>query len=484
MADVYQLTDLCQARTKTRHYDPSPSPNISRWVEPNESTSSLQQRSHPSITQYDAQKQHNLLGYAEADQYPPNLSLARDSSKDDRFPEGGVRSWSVVFGSLCALTASMGLLNSIGTFQAYISTHQLNDYSDGTVGWIFSLYICLSFICGIQTGPVFDAKGPRLLIFAGSLLLVLSMFLLGVCTEYWHFIMVFGILGGIATSLVFTPAVSSVGHFFLVRRGLATGIAMTGGSIGGVIFPLLLQSLFPKIGFAWATRVMGFIILVLLVFANIFLRSRLPPKTGSSILPDLRIFRDIAFTFTTAGIFFVEWGLFIPLSYLTSYALSHGVPVNLAYQLIAIFNGSSFFGRWLPGLVSDKFGRFNIMIVTIILCLITTFALWYPAGGSTAMIIAYAVSFGFASGSNIGLTPVCVGQLVETEMYGRYYATCYTIVSLGTLTGIPIAGQILSANRGGYWGLIVFTGSSYAAGLACFGIARIRQTGWRLKAIY
>ena len=34
-------------------------------------------------------------------------------------------------------------------------------------------------------------------------------------------------------------------------------------------------------------------------------------------------------------------------------------------------------------------------------------------------------------GSNISLTPVCVGQLCDTEVFGRWYATCYTIVSIG-----------------------------------------------------
>lgn len=52
------------------------------------------------------------------------------------------------------------------------------------------------------------------------------------------------------------------------------------------------------------------------------------------------------------------------------------------------------------------------------------------------------------------------------------------------LTGIPIAGEILARNEGDYWGLIVFTGLSYAAGLICFTTARILKVGWKLTAIY
>lgn len=59
------------------------------------------------------------------------------------YPEGGLRAWSVVFGSFCGMFASFGLMNSIGIFQAYLSTHQLAHYSDGTIGWISSLFVFL-----------------------------------------------------------------------------------------------------------------------------------------------------------------------------------------------------------------------------------------------------------------------------------------------------------------------------------------------------
>jgi MFS family permease len=245
----------------------------------------------------------------------------------------------------------------------------------------------------------------------------------------------FGVLGGVGTSLIFTPAVSSISHWFLVRRGNATGIAATGGAVGGVIFPLMLQNLFLKVGWEWATRIQGFIYIGLLLLANLFIRSRLPPKPGGSVLPDFRIFRDVPFALTTIGVFFAEWGLFVPISYLTSYALNSGTfSTTFAYQLIAIFNAGSILGRWLPGYVADKAGRVNLMIVCLILCALSALGLWLPAtvlsasgSGSDSTIlgltIAFSVLFGFGSGSNISLTPVCVGQLCVTEEYGRYYST-------------------------------------------------------------
>lgn len=354
------------------------------------------------------------------------------------------------------------------------------------------MYSFLVFFCGLQIGPVFDAKGPRLLILGGSVLTVFCMMLLGQCTAYWHFIVVFSIIGGVGSSLLFTPAVAAISHYFNRRRSTATGLATTGGAIGGIIFPLSLQSLLPKLGFAWSTRIIGFIFLVLAIIANLLVRSRLPPKkTGlsSSVLPDLRIFLDGtgAFALVTAGTWLMELGLFVPISYLTSYCLANGVDRSFSYQMIAILSAGSVFGRYLPGILADRIGRFNTMIMMLFLCLVTVLGLWFPAADSGAivpLVVVYAVIFGFASGSNISLTPTCVGQLCKTSEYGRYYATCYTVVSFATLIGVPIAGQLIEVCGGKYWGLILFTALSYVASLACFIVVRVRTIGWSLTAVW
>lgn len=103
--------------------------------------------------------------------------------KDEVYPEGGLEAWLVVLGSFCGMVAGFGYMNTVGVFQAYLATHQLAGYSESTIGWIFSVYVFLSFGCGIQIGPVFDAKGPRLLILGGSICLLLSVFLMAECTR-------------------------------------------------------------------------------------------------------------------------------------------------------------------------------------------------------------------------------------------------------------------------------------------------------------
>ncbi|KAI9925599.1 hypothetical protein MW887_005981 [Aspergillus wentii] len=375
----------------------------------------------------------------------------------------------ILLASFSSIMGGLGLMNSIGIYQAWIASHQLADLSSGKIGWIFGLYNFLVFFCGIQIGPIFDVHGPRFLMVIGSTLLVIMFVCLGFCYAYWHFILVVGLIGGMGTSFIFIVPVATIGHYFHENRGAATGFAFGGGSLGGVMFPLLLQHLGPEIGFAWATRAIGLITLVLLI-PGLFLSCppSEKPKARRNILPDLTILKSTPLALTTIGVFFIEWGFFIPLEYLASYALHEGMSTQLSSLMIVFLNAASFFGRWIPGIMADRVGRFNTLIITNAFCLVAVLAVWMAARGNVAATIVFAILFGFGSGSNISLVPVCVGELCATEDYGRFYTTVYTIVSFGALTGVPIAGEIVSRCQGEYWGLIVFAGCSYAAGLVCF----------------
>ena len=95
-----------------------------------------------------------------------------DVEDEETYPEGGQQAWLVVLGSWMAMVAALGTMNAMGTFQAYLTTHQLADYSQGTIGWIFSVYAFLSFFLGVYIGPMFDKYGPRWFIAGGTVSLV------------------------------------------------------------------------------------------------------------------------------------------------------------------------------------------------------------------------------------------------------------------------------------------------------------------------
>lgn len=302
--------------------------------------------------------------------------------------------------------------------------------------------------------------------------------------EYYQIILDYSVLGGISGALIHTPSFGAVAHFFNRRRGLATGLASSSGGLAGVVLPLMLRHLFPSIGFAWSTRILGFITMGLSVLANTFIRAKLPPsKQVTSVWPDLSIFRNPRLALCTMGIFFLEWGLFVPLTYIVSFAIAHGQGISSAYTVLTVLNAGSLPGRVLPGFLADRFGRFNVLITTTTLCIILIFALWFPAGSSKPMLFVFAALFGFTSGSNLSLIPPCVGQLCETKNFGGHYATAMMFASFGTLTGAPIGGALLGT--GNDWkALIIFSGLSYTVALFCFGTLRILVTGWKLRAVF
>lgn len=116
---------------------------------------------------------------------------ASDSDKstlealDDKgdFPEGGLRAWLVVLGAFSGSFSVFGIINSTAILLEYFSNHQLQDKSPSQIGWIFGLALFLTFFCGAPIGPIFDAYGPQIPMLLGSVFLLASMFLLGLCTR-------------------------------------------------------------------------------------------------------------------------------------------------------------------------------------------------------------------------------------------------------------------------------------------------------------
>ncbi|KAI8279552.1 hypothetical protein K4K59_008917 [Colletotrichum sp. SAR11_240] len=119
------------------------------------------------------------------------------------------------------LYPSYGFMQSVGTVQSYLQLNQLSDYTARDLGWISGIFTSLGLLLGIQAGPLMDAYGTRLLAPISAATLVPLFFLLGECTEYWHFILCLGVLGGISSALTSTVAMAVIGKLFSRRRGLA-----------------------------------------------------------------------------------------------------------------------------------------------------------------------------------------------------------------------------------------------------------------------
>lgn len=79
-------------------------------------------------------------------------------------------------------------------------------------------------------------------------------------TKYWQIFLSQGIATGLGNGLLFCPCLAILSTYFSSKRALAIGIGASGSATGGLVFPVIVQQLLPKIGFAWTVRVLGFVV--------------------------------------------------------------------------------------------------------------------------------------------------------------------------------------------------------------------------------
>jgi MFS family permease len=110
---------------------------------------------------------------------------------------------------------------------------------------------------------------------------------------------------------------------------------------------------------------------------------------------------------------------------------------------------------------------------------IIVLALGIPASNNAAFI-AFAAFYGFASGAYVSLLPAQIAQISKVEQIGVRVGVAFACVSFAGLVGNPIAGAIVVAENGAYWGLNVFSGVMLMAGAIMFIITRMYIADWKL----
>ncbi|KAJ5963702.1 uncharacterized protein N7479_003578 [Penicillium vulpinum] len=395
-------------------------------------------------------------------------------------PDGGLQAWLTVAGASVALFVSFGWVNCIGLFQAEYETNQLKDFSSSDVSWITSMEFFFMLFTSPVAGKLFDSYGPRVPIAIGSVLHVFGLMMASLSYKYYQFMLSQSVVSGIGSSLIFTPAMTAPQTWFRQKRGLVGGLTVAGSSLGGVIFPLMVQHLLPQVGFGWTMRICAFLILGLLVIANLTISSNFPHTPRPfSVMRYLGPLQELNFGILCTASFFMYWGLSVPFDYIVVEAIHYGMSSHMAWSLVPILNGASFFGRTVPNYIADKVGRFNVMLVMTSLSAILVLALWLPSRGNGALI-TFAALFGITSGAIIGLGPVLIVSISPMNELGYRMGTILAFAAVGTLTSPPIGGAIAADTGGSYTYTCVFSGVSFVMGTIGLAALRVRLSGWGL----
>ena len=343
-----------------------------------------------------------------------------------------------------AYCAVRGIVNSFGVYQTYYENELLASSSAFQISWIGSVQACLLLLVGVSTGPLFDRGYLKALLLVGSFLTVFGIMMTSICTNYWQVLLAQGICTGLGAGCLFVPSLAVVATYFTKKRAIATGLAVGGSSIGGIIYPITFRRLQPSLGFGWATRILGFITLALLCIATTTMWARLPPKPPRALFQP-SAFKSWAYTFESFGIMAGFTGLYVPMFYIQIYALTRGVTSNenYAFYLLAILNAGSFFGRIIPNFLAGKVGA----MVMITLC---TFAsgilcLCWISVRNVAGITVFALLYGFFAGAYVSLiSPVLVELTPDMNVVGTYLGMSMFIAAFGLLIGNPVAGLLVN----------------------------------------
>ncbi|KAJ5770930.1 uncharacterized protein N7511_002981 [Penicillium nucicola] len=412
------------------------------------------------------------------------------------------RAWLVIFGAFTCLFCTVGFMNSFGIFEEYYGKNQLSSSSSSTIAWLGAISIFFLFSISIGSGAMLDIFGPKLMVYTGSIGTVFSMMMISLCQKFYQFLLAQGVLLGISMALVSWPMLALVGQYIKVKRGAAMGIVLAGSSLGGIIWPIAIDRLLknPSIGFPWTMRIVGFVMIPCFIFSCSVAKSPVVPLTHATneacedpadektAEPDIKspdrktevldLFKQRSLQLLCLAMFITYFGMFSPFFYTTSFAVEKGFSTTLAFYTVSIVNGTSFFGRILPGIVADKYGKFNCCILATMTAGIV--ALCWTKVTSVAGLVIWCAAYGFASGGILSLQQACAAQVASPNTLGLAIGSVSGSTALSAMANVPISGVL--SEKYGYLSLSLFSGISLLLGGLLLIAARMAQSK-QLRAI-
>ncbi|KAK4892374.1 hypothetical protein LTR27_009208 [Elasticomyces elasticus] len=355
-------------------------------------------------------------------------------------PDGGLDAWLQVLGGYFIFFNTWGLINAFGVFQTYYSTVLLKDMSNSSISWIGTLTSFMLCASPITWGPIFDMGSPRLLVISGSAIVVFGMMMTSLCTEYWQFMLAQGIVVGLGGGCLFITATSILPSYFSKKRALAMGIAASGSSLGGIIYPFIITNLQESVGYGWAVRTVAFIALATLAVPCAVIKPRAKPPGRRKIF-DTSILKEIPYEIFNLATFFGFVGQYIPYFFIEQYAGDHDI--DMAFYMLTFLNVGSIPGRILPSLIADKYFHPLKVLATCTGCATILAFCWIAIKHSKGGLIVWCLLYGFCSGAFVSLQGAAVASMAtDMRTIGTRFGINMFAGAIGILIGSPVGGAI------------------------------------------
>ncbi|KAJ3367301.1 hypothetical protein HDU91_001539 [Kappamyces sp. JEL0680] len=361
-------------------------------------------------------------------------------------PDGGADAWLAVLASFLVHVVVIGIPTTFGVFQAQyrsdLTTYE-GSHSTLSIAFIGSISNSGLGLFSIPSGRLAEIFGHRQMCAIGGVLVMASLLLASISTQYWQLVLTQGVMFGVSCAVAYFPALTIISHYFSKRKGLATGIAVSGSGLGGLAISPLTHTLIDGLGTRGALRVLGIAGGAIVIFAAWFLKPRLDPSPRGQ-LDYLAIIRSSRFVRLFLTALLCSLGYFIPFFFLPTFAHYYGMSAATGALCIGLMNGASGLGRIALGFNADILGHINTLWVCLTLSSLWVLLLW-PWSTSLGLLIAFSVLYGFCIGGFISLLPTAIVTLFGTKDLATKTGLVYSGFFFGNLLGAPLGGILLDS---------------------------------------
>lgn len=373
----------------------------------------------------------------------------------------------IVLASFLILLIVAGSLYSFGVFFKPL----LNEF-----GWTraatsvpYALFMVLSGFLSIFTGRLCDRFGPRLIVTISGFFIGLSYLLMATVSTIWQIYLFYGVLLSIGMAGIMVPLPSIVARWFSDRRGLATGITLTGAGVGTVIMPPLANQLILSYSWRMSYVIIGLIALVLIISFAQFLR-RYPNQKGFfacgtnaliTYSPDLPIhdfspreaLRTRQFWMISVAYSISFFCIQTVMVHVVPYATDIGVPVAAAATILSTIGILSIGGKIGMGSVGDRIGNKRAMIIIFFIILLSF--LWLNLTSDLWMLYLFAIVFGIAYGGFAAVSSPLVAEYFGLRAHGIILGLATFALNTGGAIGSLVSGCLFDINSSYYWAFIL-----------------------------
>jgi len=374
----------------------------------------------------------------------------------DKQENGLFYGWVIVAAASTIVALQWGCNQTYGIFL----TELCDDlgWSKTTISGAYSMGFILGTILGVLAGRLNDKYGPRLM-FLGSIVSVSSgLALMSTMNATWQLYLFYGFIVNVGLAFAWIPAVSTVAHWFIRKRGIALGI--TQGGIGVVILFMMpfVQFLINSFGWRSSYVILAGIILVLclpvsrLISLNPSDKGLYPdgvpvtaeseenasPKlnTSNSTLKQAIKTKQFWMLFLICAIFTLSIATSI---HLKAYVIGFGISEMTAATIMGLRSGASAVGTIIMSKVSDRIGRKIPLAISFFVMALMMF--WLMKARQPWEFYLFSIISGFAGGS-YALFAAIVADWFGTKFHGSIYGMVAVGEGIGGAIGPLFAGYI------------------------------------------